>query len=106
YQFGRELDSHVKEWFKPLAYAFILLREQGYPCVFFPDYYGSHDKDNHKAQPSGRDYISLLLKLRKQFALGDERFYAHSDIVGWVRMGGVSNAKGAMAVTMSNSYSA
>ena len=106
YQFGRELDSHVKEWFKPLAYAFILLREQGYPCVFFPDYYGSHDKDNHKAQPSGREYINLLLKLRKQFALGDERFYAHSDIVGWVRMGGVSSAIGAMAVTMSNSYSA
>jgi alpha-amylase len=106
YQFGREFNSHVQEWFKPLAYAFILLREQGYPCIFFPDYYGSHDKDDHKAQSSGREYIDLLLKLRKQFALGDERFYAHSDIAGWVRMGGVPGAKGAMAVTMSNSYSA
>jgi len=106
YQFGREFNSHVQEWFKPLAYAFILLREQGYPCIFFPDYYGSHDKDNHKAQPSGREYIDLLLKIRKQFALGEERFYAHNDIAGWIRMGGTSGAKGAMAVTMSNSASA
>lgn len=106
YQFGRELDSHVKEWFKPLAYAFILLREQGYPCIFFPDYYGSHDNGNHKAQTIGREFIDLLLRLRKQFALGEERFYAHSDIAGWIRMGGVPNARGAMAVTMSNSYGA
>ncbi len=106
YQYGREYDSHVKEWFKPLGYAFILLRAQGYPCIFFPDYYGSHDKDDHRAQPSGRVYIDLLLKLRKQFALGDERFYAYKDVAGWVRMGGVPNAKGAMVVTMSNAYGA
>jgi alpha-amylase len=106
YQFGRGYNSHVQEWFKPLAYAFILLREQGYPCVFFPDYYGSHDKGNHKAQPPGKDYINFLLKLRKQFALGAERFYAFPDIAGWVRMGGVAGARGAMAVTMSNSVNA
>jgi alpha-amylase len=106
YQFGRELNSHVQEWFKPLAYAFILLRQQGYPCIFFPDYYGSHNKDSHQAQISGKEYIDLLLQLRKQFALGEERFYAHSDIAGWIRMGGVPGAKGAMAVTMSNSHGA
>ena len=109
YQFGRELNSHVQEWFKPLAYAFILLRDKGYPCVFFPDYYGSHNKDNkdgHQGQPSGREYLDLLLKLRKQFALGEERFYADRNIAGWVRMGGVPGAKGAMAVAINNSYDA
>lgn len=106
YQFGREYNSHVKEWFKPLAYAFILLRDRGYPCIFFPDYYGSHDKDNHQGQPSGQEYLELLLKLRKQFAFGDERYYADRNIAGWVRMGGVLGAKGGMAVTINNSYGA
>ncbi|MEM9484639.1 MAG: alpha-amylase [Cyanobacteria bacterium P01_F01_bin.116] len=104
YQSGR--DSYVDSWFKPLAYAYILLRAQGYPCVFFPDYYGSQARFKHEAQPNGKEYIELLIKLRKQFALGEERYYTHNDIAGWVRMGGVPGAKGAMAVTMSNSYRA
>lgn len=33
------LESPVADWFKPLAYAIILLRQEGYPCVFYPDYY-------------------------------------------------------------------
>ncbi|BAY41807.1 alpha-amylase (plasmid) [Nostoc sp. NIES-2111] len=106
YQFGREFNSHVREWFKPLAYAFILLRDHGYPCVFFADYYGSHDKFEHQGQPSGREYLDLLLKLRKQFALGEERFYGDRNIAGWVRMGNVPSAKGAMSVVINNSYDA
>ncbi len=102
-EYGRDLDSHVRAWFKPLAYAFILLRDRGYPCIFFPDYYGSHDSDHHKGQPEGKEYLQLLLKLRKQFALGEERYYADHDVAGWVRMGGVEGAKGAMAVVISNS---
>ena len=106
YQFGREFNSHVQEWFKPLAYAFILLRDRGYPCVFFPDYYGFQSRDNHQGQPSGKNYLDLLLKLRKQFALGEERYYAERNVAGWVRMGGVADAKGAMAVVINNSYGA
>lgn len=106
YQFGREFNSHVQEWFKPLAYAFTLLRDKGYPCLFFPDYYGSHSKFEHQGQPSGREYLDLLLKLRKQFALGEERFYADRNVAGWVRMGGVPGAKGAMSVVINNSYGA
>jgi alpha-amylase len=42
---GQALQSWVEDWFKPMAYAFILLREQGYPCLFYGDYYGiEHDK--------------------------------------------------------------
>ena len=37
---GGVLESAVAEWFKPLAYAIILLREQGYPCMFMGDYEG------------------------------------------------------------------
>lgn len=35
-QRGQALESTVGEWFKPAAYALILLREAGLPCVFFP----------------------------------------------------------------------
>ena len=34
------LESFIEKWFKPAAYALILLREDGYPCVFYGDYYG------------------------------------------------------------------
>jgi alpha-amylase len=108
YEFGRGQDSHVEEWFKPLAYAFILLRAGGYPCVFFPDYYGSEDwveggKLWHQGHAPGREYLDLLMKLRKQFALGEERYYSERDVAGWVRMGFVPGAKGAMAVVVNNS---
>ena len=39
-QYGQALESWVLEWFKPAAYAIILLRDTGYPCVFYGDYYG------------------------------------------------------------------
>ncbi len=100
YQFGREFESHVQEWFKPLAYAFILLRDRGYPCIFFPDYYGFNNNAYHEGKPKGRDYLDLLLQLRKEFALGEERYYAERTVAGWVRMGFTPNAKGAMAVAI------
>ncbi|MEE1296860.1 MAG: alpha-amylase, partial [Bifidobacterium sp.] len=37
---GQGLESWVQPWFKPMAYAFILLRDLPYPCVFYGDWYG------------------------------------------------------------------
>ena len=37
---NQALESTVGHWFKPAAYALVLLREAGYPCVFFADLYG------------------------------------------------------------------
>jgi alpha-amylase len=39
-QVGQALQSWVSSGFKPLAYAMILLRTAGYPCVFYGDLYG------------------------------------------------------------------
>jgi alpha-amylase len=103
YEYGRDYESHVEEWFKPLGYAFILLRQGGYPCIFFPDYFGSGDRSWRPYQMEGKEYLDLFLKLRKEFALGDERYYAARNIAGWVRMGFVPGAKGAMAVVINNS---
>ncbi|RSX49980.1 hypothetical protein [Bifidobacterium castoris] len=42
---GQSLESWVSPWFKPLAYAYILLRDCAMPCVFLGDYYGiPHDR--------------------------------------------------------------
>lgn len=109
-QYGRNPDSHVKEWVKPLAYAYILLRENGYPSIFFADYYGSSPNGYHIGQPEGRYYLDLLLQLRKEYALGRERYNETYDgpnatAAGWVRLGFVDGAKGAMAVVINISNS-
>lgn len=104
YEYGRGFQCHVEAWFKPLAYAFILLRENGFPCLFFPDYYGSQDLFEHKGYQSGRQYLDLLLKLRKQFALGEEVWAAGSTVAGWTRLGFVPGARGAMAVVINTAY--
>lgn len=41
-------DSHgaqVLDWFKPLAYAYTLTRQEGYPSVFYGDYYGTRSSN-------------------------------------------------------------
>ena len=103
------LESVVEPWFKPLAYAIILLREQGYPCIFYADYYGAHYKDRGQ---DGNEYeifmdshkwiIDRLLFARKQYAYGDQYdYFDHPDIIGWTRLGSEQHP-GAMAVILSN----
>jgi alpha-amylase len=104
YQYLRDVDSHVREWFKPIAYAYVLLRQGGYPCVFFPDYYGLGPEIDGRGQAPGREYLDLLLAVRKQLALGEERYYGDRNVAGWVRMGGVPGARGALAVVVNNGY--
>jgi alpha-amylase len=101
YQYGRDWESHVQEWFKPLAYAYILLRAGGYPCIFHADYYGIDPRLDGRGQAPGREYLQLLLSLRKHFALGEERYYDERNLAGWVRLGETSNAR-ALAVVMNN----
>ena len=58
---GQALQSFVDEWFKQSAYSIILLREEGYPCVFYGDLYGiEHDN----IEPVND--IQTLIRLRKE----------------------------------------
>lgn len=41
----QSLEAPVEPWFKPLAYALILLREQGVPTIFYPDLFGASYED-------------------------------------------------------------
>lgn len=96
---GQALFSWVQDWFKPLAYAIILLREQGIPCVFYGDYYGiPHEKITDK-----KEVLDKLLTLRKNFAYGIEHdYFDHPDIVGWTREGDNTHENSGIAVLLSD----
>ncbi len=105
----QSLESVVEGWFKPLAYALILLRREGYPCIFYADYYGAHYKDRGK---DGQEYeiwldshqflIDKMLVARQTFAYGDQYdYFDHANTIGWTRLG-TEEHPGGMAVVLSN----
>jgi alpha-amylase len=105
------LESVVEPWFKPLAYALILLRREGYPCVFWADYHGAEyedlgrDGNRHRiVMPSHRWLIDKFLHARRHYAWGPQVDYLdHWNRVGWVRLGDERHPK-AMAVLMSDGH--
>ncbi len=105
----RALESVVEEWFKPLAYALILLRQEGYPCVFYADYYGASYEDVGR---DGNTYpieilchkktIDDLRGVRRNHAHGDQYdYFDHPNTIGWTRQGTDSH-QGGVAVVLSN----
>lgn len=82
---GQALQSLVLPWFKPSAYACILLREAGYPCVFYGDLYGMpNDGGNIPAVVE----LPLLMEIRRRFAYGRQRDWLDdADTIGWTREG-------------------
>lgn len=82
---GQSLQSWVEPWFKEIAYALILLRRDGYPCIFAGDYYGTrgdHPYDGLKPE------IDRLLEIRRHYAFGDQAdFFTDARRIGWVRHG-------------------
>ena len=104
------LESSIDPWFKPLAYAIILLRQGGYPCIFHPDYYGAEYDDKgkdgnsyHISMPSHRFLIDKFLHARQYYAYGSQcDYFDHPNTIGWARFGDEEHP-GGMAVLMSNS---
>jgi alpha-amylase len=103
------LESVVEPWFKPLAYALILLRREGYPCVFFADYYGteytdigSDGQEYHITMPDFKDLINFLTFARQRFTFGDQRdYFDHPNTIGWTFSGDAAHP-GSLAVILSN----
>jgi alpha-amylase len=97
---GQSLQSWTDDWFKPLAYALILLREQGYPCVFYGDYFGNDQESNPLT--SHRKLIDDYLGARAKFMHGDQHDYLdHANCIGWVWSGNAQHPA-SLAVLMSN----
>jgi alpha-amylase len=97
-QYGQSLESFVDDWFKPLAYALILLRQEGVPCVFYSDYYGNPVK-NRPLVPN----LGKLIKLRRAYAYGEQAdCFENEHLIGWVRRGDEEHEHSGLAVVMSN----
>ena len=97
-QRGQALESTVEEWFKPSAYALILLRNDGLPCLFYGDYYGI---DGEFAQESFKEVLDTLLYARKDLAYGEQTdYFDDPNCIGWTRSGNEDCTP--LAVTISN----
>lgn len=98
---GQSLQSWVDDWFKPLAYALILLRERGYPCLFYGDYFGNPgDAEGRNKLLSHRKLIDDFLQARAKYTFGEmQDYFDHPQCVGWVWTGDAEHPP--LAVVMS-----
>lgn len=87
------LESSVEEWFKPLAYAVILMSEKAYPCIFYADFYGAEytdlkDGEMHKIIIPKVEVLPKLLQARQKFAYGKQiDFFDDPGCIAWLRTG-------------------
>jgi alpha-amylase len=104
----QSLESPVETWFKPLAYAVILLRREGFPCVFYPDLYGAAYTAETPEGPlevvlEPVPNLTALVSARKQFAWGEQHdYFGDANRVGWVRRGLEERGGSGCAVVVSN----
>jgi alpha-amylase len=104
----QSLQSPVEPWFRPLAYAIILLREQGTPCVFYPSIYGAQYVDNASGQEQFIDLpalscVATMMKVRKNLAYGLQKDYLdHPSTIGWTREGTGEKDNSGCAVVIAN----
>ncbi|MET0300532.1 MAG: alpha-amylase [Flavitalea sp.] len=103
----QSLEEYTERWFRPLGYALILLREAGYPCVFYPDLYSTtySGTDNTGAEREvnlpAMEILPQLLQLRRDRAYGKQiDYFDDANCVGWVREGVDENS--GLAVLISN----
>jgi len=97
-QRGSSLESQIKDWFKPLAYGMILLMKEGYPCIFYGDYYGiGGEQSPHRA------VLDILLDARRKYAYGEQdNYFDHPNTAGFVRRGDAEHPGSGLALLVSN----
>lgn len=98
-QKGQDMDTPVHHSFTPHAYALLLLRQGGLPCVFFGDLYGIAGP--YPEPPTCWGKLPGLVLARKLYAHGPQSdYFERSDCIGWTRQGD-SVAPDGCAVIMS-----
>jgi len=103
----QSLEAPVEPWFKTLAYALILLREQGVPCIFYPDLYGARYTDTGG---DGKEYtiempaiggLPKLIEARQRFAHGPQTdIFDDPNCIAFVRHG--TETESGCVVVMTN----
>ncbi|MDO4594007.1 MAG: alpha-amylase [Tissierellia bacterium] len=95
---GQALESFIKDWFKEIAYAIILFRKDGYPCIFAGDYYGIGGENPIDGK---KEMLDNMISVRKEYAYGQQDdYFDHPQVVGWVRRG-EDNSKSPLVVLIS-----
>ncbi|KAI0001425.1 alpha amylase [Russula compacta] len=99
FQIGQSLQSWVGTSFKLQAYALILLRGGGHPCVFYGDLYPNREcYDASTAQG-----LRLLIRARKDFAHGPSQdYFEHPSCIGFVRMGDTTRGGCVVLISKNN----
>jgi alpha-amylase len=99
---GQSLQSWVEDWFKPLAYALILLRHHGYPCLFYGDYFGSAgDCNGNFKLTCHRKIIDDFIVARQKHCYGGlHDYFDHPQCIGWIWTGDAQHPD-SLAVLMS-----
>ena len=93
------LESWIPAWFKPSAYSLILLRKDGYPCVFYGDYYGIGGND---PLPGMGGVLDRLLMIRQKYAYGEQiDVFDHPNVIAWQRMGDAEHPGSGLAAVIS-----
>lgn len=94
------LESWVQDWFKPSAYALILLRKDGYPCLFYGDYYGIGGPEPAEGKKA---ILDPLIFARYHKAYGEQTdYFDHPNTIGWIRQGVENLNHSGCAVVISN----
>lgn len=89
---GQTSATPMASWLKPLFYAYILLRREGLPCVFWGDLFGTSGPYAERPISAISFRPSLLAELmlcRRLFAYGEQVDYTGSsrDCIAWTRAG-------------------
>lgn len=101
---SQALALEISGWFIAIAYALILLRPDGYPCLFYGDLYGlKGGVENDWREPAAGGKIPDLVLARKLYAYGELNDYMdeNPNLIGFVRRGTWDYPAGC-AVTISN----
>ena len=97
-QKGSSLESYIPDWFKPLAYGLILMMKEGYPCLFYGDYYGIGGEKSPHTQ-----ILDILLAARRKYAYGDQiDYFDHPSTIGFIRTGEEEHPNSGLVFLMSN----
>ncbi|EGE86848.1 alpha-amylase [Blastomyces dermatitidis ATCC 18188] len=99
---SQSLEEPIEDFFKPLAYALILLRKEGHPCLFYGDLYGMCGGCQGILKPSCNDRLADLALARKLYAYGRQRdYFDKRNCIGFVRLGDSAHPDG-LACVLSN----
>lgn len=99
-QHRQSLESFIEDWFKQIAYAIILLRKDGYPCLFYGDYYGI---GGSVPKMPLKERLDPLLLARKYLAYGEQTdSFSSPNCIGWKRSGDSEHPGSGIVVVISN----